>query len=94
MNIYVGNLQYAITEEDLNEVFGEYGEVTSSKIIIDRDTNRSKGFGFVEMSDDTAAAKAIEELEGAELNGRTMRVNESKPKPQGERRSFQRERNY
>lgn len=93
MNIYVGNLHYSIIDEDLKDVFGEYGEVTSSKIIMDRETGKSKGFGFVEMTDDAAANKSIEELNGAELNGRTMRVNESKPKPQRERGSFER-RNY
>lgn len=92
MNIYVGNLHYGINDEDLKEVFGEYGEVSSAKIIMDRETGRSKGFGFVEMPDDAAANKAIEDLEGAELNGRTMRVNESKPKPK--RESSYNRRNY
>jgi len=90
MNIYVGNLHYGINDEDLKDVFGEYGEVSSAKIIMDRETGRSKGFGFVEMTDDAAAKKAIEELEGAELNDRTMRVNESKPKSE----STFRKRNY
>ncbi|MCH4895455.1 MAG: RNA-binding protein [Marinifilaceae bacterium] len=91
MNIYVGNLHYGINDEDLKDVFEEYGEVMSAKVIVDRETGRSKGFGFVEMSDE-AATKAIEDLEGAELSGRTMKVNESKPKPQ--RKSFDRKRNY
>lgn len=94
MNIYVGNLHYSIGDEDLKDVFGEYGQVESAKIIMDRETGKSKGFGFVEMSDDAAAGKSIEELNGAELNGRTMRVNESKPKPERERGSFEKKRNY
>lgn len=94
MNIYVGNLHYSINDQDLKEVFGEYGEVSTAKIVMDRETGRSKGFGFVEMSDDNAAKKAIEELDGAELNDRTMRVNESKPKPQDKRGSFNKKRNY
>ena len=94
MNIYVGNLHYSINDQDLKEVFGEYGEVSTAKIVMDRETGRSKGFGFVEMSDDNAAKKAIEELDGAELNDRTMRVNESKPKPQDKKGSFNKKRNY
>ena len=82
MNIYVGNLPYQITEEELKTAFEEYGEVTSVKIVIDRETGRSKGFAFVEMSDDTKGASAIEELDGAELLGRTLRVNEARPRPQ------------
>ena len=82
MNIYVGNLPYQITEEELKTAFEEYGEVTSVKIVIDRETGRSKGFAFVEMSDDTKGGSAIEELDGAELLGRTLRVNEARPRPQ------------
>ncbi len=80
MNIFVGNLQYAINEQDLQGIFEEYGEVASSKIITDRMSGRSKGFGFIEMADEEAAKKAIEELNGAELEGRTMVVNEAKPR--------------
>ncbi len=81
MNIYVGNLSYQMTEEELSGVFAEFGEVTSAKIIVDRHmNNRSKGFGFVEMEDDEAAKKAIEALEGKELQGRTLRVNEARPR--------------
>ena len=79
MNIYVGNLDYNIHEDDLSEVFGEFGEVTSVKIIRDRETGRAKGFGFVEMSDDGQATAAIEKLDGADLKGRNMRVNEARP---------------
>lgn len=75
MNIYVGNLDYQITEEDLRDIFEEYGTVTSTKVVIDRDSNRSKGFGFVEMQEQAEGQKAIDELDGAELEGRTMRVN-------------------
>jgi RNA recognition motif-containing protein len=81
MNIYVGNLAYSLSEEELANEFANYGEVTSAKIIVDRDNNnRSKGFGFVEMSDDEAAKKAIEELNGKEVAGRNLRVNEAKPR--------------
>jgi RNA recognition motif-containing protein len=80
MNIYVGNLSYKVRENDLQGVMEEYGQVSSCKIIKDRETGRSKGFGFVEMSDDTAATKAIEELNGAEFDGRTMVVKEARPR--------------
>ena len=80
MNIYVGNLSYKVRENDLKEVMEEYGQVDSCKLITDRDTRRSKGFAFVEMADDAAATKAIEELNGAEFDGRTMVVKEARPK--------------
>ncbi len=80
MNIYVGNLPYNVVEEDLREIFEEYGEVASVKIISDKLTGRSKGFGFVEMDEDQEAKKAIEELNNAELSGRNIKVNESRPK--------------
>jgi RNA recognition motif-containing protein len=80
MNIYVGNLPYNVVEEDLREIFEEYGEVASVKIISDKLTGRSKGFGFVEMDNDQEAGKAIEELNNAELSGRNIRVNESRPR--------------
>jgi hypothetical protein len=79
MKIYVGGLPYAATDEQLNQIFSQYGEVSSAKIIMDRDTGRSKGFGFVEMSDDDAARKAIQDLQEAELDGRTLTVNEARP---------------
>ncbi len=82
MNIYVGNLSYQLSEDELRSAFEEFGEVTSARIIVDRETNRSKGFGFVEMSDDDAARAAIEALDGTELAQRTLRVNEARPKPQ------------
>jgi RNA recognition motif-containing protein len=80
MNIYVGNLPYTVVEEDLREIFEEYGEVASVKIINDKLTGRSKGFGFVEMDDDDEAKKAIEELNNADLSGRNIKVNESRPR--------------
>ena len=79
MNIYVGNLSYRVREDDLQEVMAEYGEVVSCKIIKDRETNKCKGFAFVEM-DDASAAKAIEELNGAELDCRTMVLKEARPR--------------
>ncbi|MBP8904617.1 MAG: RNA-binding protein [Bacteroidia bacterium] len=80
MNIYVGNLSYKVRENDLKEVMEEYGQVDSCKLITDRDTRKSKGFAFVEMADDEAAKKAIAELNGAELDGRTMVVKEATPR--------------
>ena len=82
MNVYVGNLNYDLSEDDLKQAFEEFGEVTSAKIISDRYSGRSKGFGFVEMSSDDEAKAAIEALSGKELNGRTMVVNEARPKSQ------------
>ena len=79
MNIYAGNLNYNLSEEDLEKVFGEYGEVTSVKIIRDKYTDQSKGFGFIEMADDAAAQKAIEELNGSDVKGRELRVNQARP---------------
>jgi len=80
MNIYVGNLSYNVTENDLKDAILEYGQVDSCKLIMDRETRRSKGFAFVEMSDDEAAKKTISELNGAEFDGRPMVVKEALPK--------------
>ena len=80
MNIYFGNLSYKVRENDLQGVVAEYGEPTSCKIIKDRETGKSKGFAFVEMADDAAATKMIEELNGAELDGRTLVVKEARPR--------------
>ena len=80
MNIYVGNLSYRVKEADLQQVMEEYGKVTSCKVIMDRETGKSKGFGFVEIADDAAGAKAIAELNGAEYEGRTMVVKEARPR--------------
>jgi RNA recognition motif-containing protein len=80
MNIYVSNLSFAVRDEDLRGFFAEYGEVSSAKVIMDKFTNRSRGFAFVEMPDQTAAQKAIQELDGATVDGRTIKVNEARPK--------------
>ncbi len=88
MNIFVGSLPFSIDEADLRESFEAYGTVDSVKIITDKFTGRSKGFGFVEMSNDAEAQKAIDELNGATVEGRTIVVNKSEPKPEGERRSY------
>jgi RNA recognition motif-containing protein len=88
MNIYVGNLNWNMTSEDLQELFTPYGEVTSAKIVTDKfNNNRSKGFGFVEMSDDDAARTAISALHDTDVQDRKIVVNESTPRPEGERRS-------
>ena len=88
MNIFVGSLPFSIEEADLRESFEAYGAVDSVKIISDKFTGRSKGFGFVEMPNDEEAQKAIDELNGATVQGRAIVVNKSEPKPEGERRSF------
>ena len=80
MNIYVGNLSYNMQESELKETFEEYGTVESAKIIIDRMTNRSKGFGFVEMPDDEEAKSAIAGLDGKDIGGRPLKVNEARPR--------------
>ena len=80
MNIYVSNLIFNVQDEDLREFFTSYGEVTSAKIINDRETGKSRGFGFVEMTDNAAAKKAIAELDGAMVDGRAIKVMEAKPK--------------
>jgi len=80
MNIYVGNLSYKVSDQELEEVFEEFGEVISAKVIKDRETGRSKGFGFVEMANDEDAQTAIEELDGAEISGRAVKVNKARPK--------------
>jgi len=77
--LYVGNLPYSVTEEGLIEKFSPFGHVESAKLISDRDTGRSKGFGFVEMSTDAEAKAAIAELDGTDYDGRPMRVNEARP---------------
>ena len=80
MNIYVSNLSFAVVDEDLRSYFAPYGEVTSARVVMDTFTNRSKGFGFVEMSDDAAAQKAIAELDGATVDGRSIKVNVARPR--------------
>jgi RNA recognition motif-containing protein len=89
MNIYVGNLSWNSTDDDLRSAFEAFGEVSSAKVIMDRETGRSRGFGFVEMSDDNAAKQAIEGMNDKDLQGRTLRVNEARPRddrPRGPRR--------
>ncbi|WP_281951971.1 RNA recognition motif domain-containing protein [Nitrosophilus kaiyonis] len=85
--IYVGNLPYRSGEEEVRELFSQYGEVNSVKLITDRETGRPRGFGFVEMEDD-GALKAIEALDGKEFEGRTLRVNEARPRENRPRREF------
>jgi RNA recognition motif-containing protein len=82
MSIYVGNLSYEVVEEDLREVFKEYGEVKSIYLPTDREAGRIKGFAFVEMGSDAEEATAIESLDGAEWMKRNLRVNKAKPKPE------------
>lgn len=79
-NIYVGNLAWAVTDDDLRELFSQFGAVKSAQVIQDKETGRSRGFGFVEMPDDTEAAKAIAELNGRDSGGRPLTVNEARPK--------------
>lgn len=81
MNIYVANLSFDLQDGDLKDLFTPYGEVSSAKIIMDKMTERSRGFGFVEMTDDAAAQKAIAELDGSQIGGRPIKVSEAKPKP-------------
>ncbi len=81
MDIYVGNLPYSVTDGELQDLFAQFGDVSSARVISDRETGRAKGFGFVEMRDNAEANKAIEALNGSDMNGRALRVNESQPKP-------------
>ena len=85
MNIYVGNLSYEVTEEDLKEAFEVFGEVDTVKVIKDKYTGRSKGFGFVEMPAKAEAQSAIEGLNGKDLKGRSLNVNEARPRSEGRR---------
>ncbi len=83
MNIYVGNLSWSMTDDDLSSLFSQYGSVSSAKILKEKNTGRSKGFGFVEMEDDEAAKTAIATLNESEVQGRKLIVNESQPRPEG-----------
>jgi RNA recognition motif-containing protein len=83
MNIYVGNLAYSVSQEELQEAFGSYGRVNSVKIIIDRETGNPRGFAFVEMADNAEGQKAIEGLNGFQLQGRALSVNEARPRTPG-----------
>ncbi|GAA4747632.1 RNA recognition motif domain-containing protein [Flavisolibacter ginsenosidimutans] len=84
MNIYVGNLSWGLKDQDLADLFAPYGEVASAKIVMDKFTQRSKGFGFVDMPNDEQAQAAIAQLNGSEVDGRNLVVNESRPKEGGE----------
>ena len=99
MNIHVSNLSFNVTDEDLRDFFADYGEVTSAKVIMDRYTGKSRGFGFVEMPDDEAARKAIGELDNGVVEGRTIRVSEARPREErpnndGNKRSFSGKSSY
>ncbi|MFO7809888.1 MAG: RNA-binding protein [Candidatus Delongbacteria bacterium] len=83
MKIYAGNLSYKTTDEDLRKTFEQFGKVDSAEVVKDKIDGRSKGFGFVEMPSDEEAVIAIRELDGTELHGRNVKINESRPKPQG-----------
>jgi RNA recognition motif-containing protein len=85
MDIYVGNLPYSTTDDELKGLFEAYGQVASARVVMDRATGQSKGFGFVEMPDKTQAQQAIEALNGYDSQGRKLRVNESQPKPREDR---------
>ncbi len=85
MNIYAGNLSWNLKDQDLQNLFAQYGEVSSAKIVNDKFSGRSKGFGFVEMTNDEQGNAAIAALNGTEVDGRAIVVNESRPKPEGER---------
>ena len=87
MNIYVGNIPYKSTEDDLGNLFAEYGDVTSVKIIKDKFTGRSKGFGFVEMAEESAGNAAVEALDGLEHMGRNLRVSKANPREDGDNHS-------
>jgi len=86
MNIYVGNLSYSMSEDELRDAFGAFGEVSSVKILMDRETGRSRGFGFVEMPNQSDGEKAIAQLNGKEVGGRPLRINEARPREQREQR--------
>jgi RNA recognition motif-containing protein len=85
MNIYVGNLSYEVTEADLKQAFDAFGQVESVRVIKDKYSGRSKGFGFVEMPDNTEAHSAIDGLDGKELKGRAIKVNKAQPRKEGRR---------
>ena len=80
MNLYISNLSYNISDEDLRLLFADYGEITSAKVIMDRETGRSRGFGFVQLSDDELAKKAIEELNQASYDGKVINITEARPR--------------
>ncbi len=81
-NLFIGNMSFQTTEDELRSIFEPYGEITRIQVMTDRDTGRARGFAFVELADDEQAAKAITELNGKELDGRALNVNEARPKPE------------
>ena len=85
MRIFVGNIPYTTTGDDLSELFGEFGEVIDARVITDRGTGRSKGFGFVDMPNDSDANEAMKSLNGSDFNGRPLTVNEARPRNDGPR---------
>ena len=90
MNLYIGNLHYNVNEEELKEIFMEYGEVMSVIIITDKYTGRSKGFGFIEMLNDGEANKAVDNLNGTEIRGRIIKVNQARERGNNERKTINR----
>jgi RNA-binding proteins (RRM domain) len=88
MNIFIAGLSFKVNDADLANLFEEYGEITSAKVVMDRNTGRSKGYGFVEMEDNAAAEKAIAELNDAEYDGRRISVSEARPREERPRRDF------
>jgi len=94
MNIYVGNLHYDVTEDYLKTVFGEYGAVDSAKIIIDKYSGKSKGFGFIEMPNDNEAKEAVEALNGSDVKGRNMKVNIAREKSESDEKRPPRKKSY
>ena len=94
MNIYVGNLPYSTTDEELRVLFEEYGEVASASVILDRDTGRSRGFGFVEMPSQAEAEAAISALNPKDLGGRALNVNQARPRGERRPREFNRSRSW
>jgi RNA recognition motif-containing protein len=91
MNLYVSNLGFQVTDDELKTLFAKYGEVTSAKVITDRETGRSRGFGFVEMAD-KSAQEAMKDLEGKQVDGRTISVTQAKPKSDNRNGSFSKDR--
>ena len=94
MNIYISNLSYDVNDSDLRELFEEYGEVSSAKVIMDRETGRSRGFGFVEMTNDAEGQKAIDELNGAEYDQKTISVTVARPREERPRNNGYNPRRY
>jgi RNA recognition motif-containing protein len=92
MNIFIAGLSFKVNDTDLASLFEEYGQITSAKVITDRQTGKSKGYGFVEMDDNVAGGKAIAELNGAEYDGRTISVSEARPREERPRNDFRENR--